>query len=120
MMIKALIFDFDGVILDSEPLHYEACCQVIQPLGITLGYDEYMRRYLGFSDKDMFPELMSNEGYNYSEEEIKKLIQQKVTAYTDIIASSDYLPLIADFEQFIFKIAAKINLRFAVAQLVKK
>ncbi len=108
-MYDAIIFDFDGVILDSEPIHYEACCHVLKSLGITISYSEYMKKYLGFSDKDMFPRLLLNEGLSYSDREIKHLIQQKTRAYIHIISNQNPLPLIVDFEQFIFKIAPKIN-----------
>jgi beta-phosphoglucomutase len=108
-MFEAIIFDFDGVILDSEPLHYEACCKVLKHLGIAISYEEYMEKYLGLSDKDMFPKLLQNEGFNCSAAEVNAFIQQKVRAYTDIIRTHDSLPLIVDFEQFIFKIAHKVK-----------
>jgi beta-phosphoglucomutase len=39
-MLEAVIFDFYGVILDSEPIHYEACCLILELFGISLSYDE--------------------------------------------------------------------------------
>lgn len=108
-MFEVIIFDFDGVILDSEPIHYEACCDVLKPLGITISYKEYMDQYLGLADKDMFPKLLKNEGLSCSNIEIQGFIQQKSVAYINIINSSDSLPLIADFDQFIFKIASKVQ-----------
>ncbi|KTD02255.1 HAD family phosphatase [Fluoribacter gormanii] len=108
-MYDAIIFDFDGVILDSEPIHYEACCHVLKPLGISISYSDYTEKYLGLSDKDMFPKLLDNEGFSSSVAETKRLIQQKTEAYINIINTRDPLPLIVDFEQFIFKIAPKVN-----------
>ncbi len=108
-MYDAIIFDFDGVILDSEPIHYEACCHVLKPMGITLSYAEYMEKYLGLSDKEMFPMLLHHEGVSCSDKEIKDLIQQKTVAYINIISTRDPIPLIKDFDQFIFKIAPKVN-----------
>ncbi|KTC78873.1 HAD family hydrolase [Legionella cherrii] len=108
-MFDAIIFDFDGVILDSEPIHYDAYCQVLKPLGITISYPEYMEHYLGLSDKDMFPKLLRNKGLNFSKVEIQRLIQQKTQAYTNIINRCDPLPLIVDFDQFLFKIAPKVK-----------
>ncbi|PWY57060.1 HAD family phosphatase [Legionella qingyii] len=108
-MYDAIIFDFDGVILDSEPIHYEACCYVLKSLGISIDYSEYMEKYLGLADKDMFPKLLHNEGIKISDVETKRLIQQKAEVYIKIINTRNTLPLIVDFEQFIFKIASKIN-----------
>ena len=108
-MFDAIIFDFDGVILDSEPIHYEAYCRALKPLGIEISYSEYMAHYLGLSDKDMLPKLLHNMGLRYSEAEIQHLIQQKIAAYTHIINTCEPLPLIVDFDQFLFKIALKVK-----------
>ncbi|WP_010652998.1 HAD family hydrolase [Fluoribacter dumoffii] len=108
-MFDALIFDFDGVVLDSEPLHYEAYCRVLNPLGVTLSYSEYKQECLGLADKETCPKLLRNKGLDYSEAEVQQLIEQKIEAYTHIINTSDSLPLVTDFEQFIFKMAPKVN-----------
>ncbi|MBA2650792.1 MAG: HAD family phosphatase [Tatlockia sp.] len=108
-MFDAIIFDFDGVILDSEPLHYEACCEVLEVLGIELSYEEYIENYLGLADKDMFPKLLSNKNYSFSAGAIKELIHTKVAAYITIINSRDQLPLIDHFEQFLFNMAPKVK-----------
>lgn len=108
-MFDAIIFDFDGVILDSEPLHYEACCHVLAPLGVTLTYKEYVEKYLGLSDKDMFPKLMQSKNYSFSAEEMNGLIHKKVTTYMNMISSRDQLPLVADFEQFLFQIVSQVK-----------
>ncbi|MCW8398409.1 HAD family phosphatase [Legionella sp. PATHC038] len=108
-MFDAIIFDFDGVILDSEPIHYEAYCHVLKPLGITISYPEYMEKYLGLSDKDMFPKLLHNKRLNFSKAEVQRLMQQKTQAYTNLINRYEPLPLIVDFDQFLFKIAPKVK-----------
>ena len=53
-MIKAIVFDFDGVLADSEPLHLRAYQEVLAPLGITLTREEYYSRYLGYDDEGVF------------------------------------------------------------------
>ncbi|STX52628.1 HAD-superfamily hydrolase [Legionella busanensis] len=108
-MIAAIIFDFDGVILDSEPLHYKACCQVLAPLGLALSYDDYQKNYLGLSDKDMFPQLMRDKQYSISNEDIIKLIHQKAIAYTEIILHHPTLPIIDGFPEFLTNIAKKVK-----------
>ena len=84
-MFEAIIFDFDGVIIDSEPIHYEACCHILKPLGITISYEKYMEKYLGLTDKDIFPKLLQNEGLSFSATEINCFIEQKIVAYKKII-----------------------------------
>lgn len=110
---EAIIFDFDGVILDSEPLHYDACCVVFNSIGIKLSYKEYRNDYLGLADKEMFPKLLHNKKYSFSADEISSLIQQKVAAYTEIITTHKNLPVLPNFEQFILELAAR-NKKMAI------
>ncbi len=108
-MFDAIIFDFDGVILDSEPLHYKACCQVLTIFGIKLSYKEYIENYLGLADKDMFPKLLSNKNYAFSAGAITGMIQEKNSAYLSIINSHAKLPMIDHFEQFLFNMAPQVK-----------
>lgn len=108
-MIDAIIFDFDGVILDSEPMHYEACCIALKNLGLVLDYKEYKNKYLGKSDKDMMPELLLDKGYSLSLSEIEELIELKVSTYSRIIESSTNLPMFPDFDTYLFMVAEKID-----------
>ncbi|RAP35699.1 beta-phosphoglucomutase [Legionella quinlivanii] len=107
--IDAIIFDFDGVIFDSEFLHYQACCHALKPLGTPLSYEEYVEHYLGFVDKEMFPRLIHNKNHKLSAQEIDDLIDKKVAAYTQLIQTHNELPLIADFEAFLFNVISRVN-----------
>jgi len=49
----ALLFDLDGVLLDSEPLHFEAWRRVLAPWGIDLDWDAYRTHCIGVADQDM-------------------------------------------------------------------
>lgn len=51
----AIFFDFDGVLLDSEPLHYACWAEVLAPLGVKLEWDYYHDHYVGVADRDMIP-----------------------------------------------------------------
>lgn len=53
-MPKAIIFDFDGVIVDSEPLHYQAFVLVGKSLNFEMTWDQYLNQYIGFDDRDAF------------------------------------------------------------------
>ena len=55
-MIKAFIFDLDGVIIDSEPLHYEADKIVFREFGIELA-DGELDGYVGIDTRQMVTEL---------------------------------------------------------------
>lgn len=49
----AILFDFDGVLVDSEPLHCAAWAEVLAPLGVRLDWEYYRKHYLGIEDGDM-------------------------------------------------------------------
>ncbi len=53
-MLRAIIFDMDGVICDSEPLHMKAFQEVLKEIGISLTDQEYYDRYLAFDDRGCF------------------------------------------------------------------
>lgn len=52
MALKAVIFDFDGVLVDSEPLHYRALRESLAKDGITISAEEYAREYLAYADRE--------------------------------------------------------------------
>ena len=53
-MIAAIVFDFDGVLVDSEPLHLRAYQEVLEPLGLSLPREKYYASYLGYDDAGVF------------------------------------------------------------------
>lgn len=101
-MFEAIIFDFDGVILDSEPLHYEAVTNVLKKIGIILSYKEYAKKYIGLSDKEMFPLLLKDKGCVFSAGAIALLINEKIDVYTRIIDACNKLPIITSVDQYIY------------------
>jgi beta-phosphoglucomutase len=49
----AILFDFDGVLVDSEPLHWACWAEVLAPLGVTLDWEFYRDRCIGIDDREM-------------------------------------------------------------------
>lgn len=58
----AVVFDFDGVVVDSEPVHYRAFQAVLEPLGLGFGWDRYMAEYIGYDDRDGFRAAYASAG----------------------------------------------------------
>lgn len=100
-MIKAIIFDFDGVILNSEPIHWQACNMVFEKIGFTIPYDYYLQHYAGVADKEMFPRIFTENCLNYTPPEIDDFIVQKVQAFKTVINSSKELKGIDGLPQFL-------------------
>jgi beta-phosphoglucomutase len=84
---EAVIFDFDGVIVDTEPLHYAAFQRTLEPLGLHFSWQEYVETYIGFDDRDAFRHAFSLKGTILSQSELHTLIEQKATFFKEVIGS---------------------------------
>ena len=57
--IRAVLFDFDGVLVDSEYLHYQCWSEALRPYGAGISWESYQRRLTGMSDPEAAPILLS-------------------------------------------------------------
>jgi HAD superfamily hydrolase (TIGR01509 family) len=90
-MIAAIVFDFDGVLADSEPLHLRAYQEVLSPLGVTLTRDDYYAHFLGYNDEDMFRNLAAAQGLAMDQRRLEALIAEKGRVYDSVIESTSVL-----------------------------
>jgi HAD superfamily hydrolase (TIGR01509 family) len=75
--MDAIIFDFDGVIVDSEPLHLAGFQEVLAREGIELDADTYTENYLGYNDEDAFWAICRDAGRALTPALLEKLIDDK-------------------------------------------
>jgi HAD superfamily hydrolase (TIGR01509 family) len=75
--LQAIVFDFDGVIANSEPLHLMAFQQVLRDEGIDLTPNEYYARYLGYDDSGVFEALSRDRGLRMSASQVATLVERK-------------------------------------------
>ena len=75
--LAGVIFDFDGVLADSEPLHLRAYQEVLAQRGMTLAASDYYDRYLGFDDDGVFRTVSRDQGRELDEETLAALIRVK-------------------------------------------
>ena len=76
-MLRAIVFDFDGVIANSEPLHYEAYRAVLADEGVSLSRDDYYARYLGYDDAGAFRAIGADAAGGFSDARVASLIARK-------------------------------------------
>lgn len=84
-MLRAIIFDFDGVIADSEPIHLAVFQRVLGEKGYVLTREEYYADYLGYDDRGCFEAFLTAHGQPVSQTIIEDLVEQKAAAYFDYI-----------------------------------
>jgi len=76
-----IIFDFDGVIVDTEPLHWKVFKRMLEPKGLPLTWEMYLDRYLGFDDRDVFRVAYKDAGLDLSEDDLPGLIEEKARVF---------------------------------------
>lgn len=76
-MLKAIIFDFDGVLADTEPLHFRMFQQVLQEEGLPLSEHDYYQKYVGFDDRGCFHAILAEHGRLAPPETIQQLVERK-------------------------------------------
>jgi len=83
-MLKAVIFDFDGVITDSEILHLRAFNQSLAPYGVEITTKDYYQAYLGFSDFDCYRLLIYQGLLKIDEQKIGDIIKVKTRIFEEL------------------------------------
>lgn len=84
--VRAVIFDFNGVIVDDEPLHRRAFAAVLERLGHTLTEEEYVARYLGYDDRECFESaLRDRTGRDAPADLLDRLVEEKADEYRALI-----------------------------------
>jgi beta-phosphoglucomutase-like phosphatase (HAD superfamily) len=76
-VIRAVVFDFDGVIANSEPLHLQAFQGVLAEEGLALSEIQYYTRYLGFDDAGVFRAVGADRGRPFGQPSISSLVSRK-------------------------------------------
>ena len=89
--LQAIVFDFDGVIADSEPLHLKAYQQALAEEGIVFERDEYFARYLGYDDVGMFEALARDRGLAWTDRHVTALVARKGTKLQAMLAGGEVL-----------------------------
>jgi beta-phosphoglucomutase len=89
--IRAVVFDFDGVLADSEPLHLKAYQALLEPQGIHLDQQTYCERYLGYDDEGALRRMAEDNGLLLGDEEIELLIVEKGRVFEALVGARDVL-----------------------------
>ena len=83
-MIRAVVFDFDGVLANSEPLHFGAFRDVLASHGFTLTEQDYYDKYLGFDDLGAFRAIAIDAGRPLAEREVSSMAGEKAVRLEEL------------------------------------
>jgi beta-phosphoglucomutase len=123
-MLRAVIFDFNGIIVDDEPIHFKLFQRVLGEEGIVLTEEDYYARYLGFDDRGAFVTGFREHSRPLSAEKLQKLIERKAVYYQEAIRNHvTVFPgvknLVADLAQTLPLAVASGALRHEIDTILK-
>lgn len=113
--LTAVIFDFDGVIADTEPLHFAGFRQTLAEIGITLTEPDYYANYLGYDDLGCFITALTAHKYPTDPARLAHLMQRKARAYLESV--TDHLIIFPGVREFVREAAAAYPLAIASGAL---
>ena len=113
--LTAIIFDFDGVIADTEPLHFAAFRQTLAEIGIDLTESDYYANYLGYDDRGCFIEALTTHQRPTDSSTLAQLMQRKAHAYLESVKS--HLVIFPGVCEFVREAAAAYPLAIASGAL---
>lgn len=90
-MIRTIIFDLDGTLVDTEPVHLEAFNEVLAARGLKVDPREYFARMVGLDDRDCFATVLREHREPTDEAAIAAMIERKTVSYTAKIRERDVL-----------------------------
>lgn len=103
-MLRAIVFDFDGIIVDAEPVHLKSFQGVLVRRGIFLSEEEYYERYLALDDRTLFSTILRDRNVRFDDSAIEKLMQKKSECYEKIIMRGiKIFPGVVDFVNSVHK-----------------
>lgn len=89
-MLRAVVFDFNGVLVDDEPLHLAMFQRVLAEEGIELGRDEYLERHLGHDDRAVLAAVLADRGADAGAARLARLAVRKSAYYQEHVRRHGY------------------------------
>ncbi len=80
-MLRAILFDFNGVLVDDEPIHLALLQKVLQEEGYELDAEHYYARLLGIPDRAALEHFLRSRGEEPSAERLSRLVARKAAYY---------------------------------------
>jgi HAD superfamily hydrolase (TIGR01509 family) len=77
----AYLFDFNGVLVDDERVHFATMRDVVAPLGVTLDETTYVEKYLAGDDVSCFRAMLRDAGAPHDDATVRACVEKKLTLY---------------------------------------
>ena len=113
MTLKAVLFDFNGIIINDEPLHERLIEQLLLEENLRVKPDEFKQFCLGRSDRACLRDLLAHRGRMVTDDYLDRLIVRKGQAYRQQMEALQELPVYPGVGGFVAQIRAA-GLKMAV------
>lgn len=90
--VRAVIFDFDGVMADTERLHWQAFQDVLAPLGADYPWEQYEQDYIGFDDRDAIRTALVRAEVECTDDLLASLLKAKADVFPRLAAGVEPFP----------------------------
>lgn len=84
-MLRAILFDFNGVLVDDEPIHLQLVLRVLEEEGLSLETGDYLSDFVGLSDRACFTAAFSQAGLGPEPARIERLVARKTSYYQEVM-----------------------------------
>jgi beta-phosphoglucomutase len=98
--LQGIVFDFDGTLFNSEPIHFEAYQVALKPFGLKMTFAEYEKDFLGFEDSKFFLGFFKKHGQEVlAQREMGALLKSKAKAFLERASQVKACPEALEFVQ---------------------
>lgn len=99
MGLEAIIFDFNGVLVDDEPMHFALVQRILAEEGVPLTKEDYYAKYLPYPDKVIFPIILRDKGVAFDGGQIERMAERKARYYEEGADDVGFFPGAKEFVQ---------------------
>jgi beta-phosphoglucomutase-like phosphatase (HAD superfamily) len=92
MALRGVVFDFDGVLVDSEPLHFRALRGCLLPEGIAIDEDQYYERYAAYDDRTAIRLALEQHGTPYDASRVDRAAKRKSGLFDELLPGIPFFP----------------------------
>ena len=107
MSLKAVLFDFNGVIINDERIHLQLIDEILIAENLQPQKVSERQASLGRSDRTYLQELLKSRGRVDNEEYLTKLLHRKAQAYVQELDKIAKLPLYSGVEDLIYQVRSR-------------
>ena len=90
--MRAAIFDFDGVLVNSEPSHFRALRDALAAEGVAIGEVEYLARYVAYDDRRAAASALEHHGRRPDPARVAAVAERKARLYEELMRAVPFFP----------------------------